>query len=79
MTKNDALPQETRFQALLRKGLSREKAAQILNAEGHGTVGEPETYDDWSDEELFAHAGTLGIEDHQGMSREELIAAIRQH
>jgi hypothetical protein len=81
MTKTDTSSLEDRFQSLLDKGLSREKAERILNAEAadQGIIGEPEVYEDWSDEELFAHAGELGIEDRKGMSRDELIAAIRQN
>lgn len=80
MTRNDLSPAEARFQSLLDRGLSREKAARIINAEGlegGPAAGEPETYEDWTDEELYQHAGELGIEDRFGMNREELIAAIR--
>lgn len=77
MTRQAPTPQEERFQSLLDRGLSREKAARIVNAEAGNTVGEPENYEDWSDEELYRHAGELGIEDRFGMGRDELIAAIR--
>lgn len=81
MTKTETSPYKDRFQTLLDKGLSREKAARILNAEAadDAIIGEPEVYEDWSDDELFARAGELEIEDRQGMSRDELIAAIRQN
>ncbi len=74
-----ATERHSRFEELLSRGLSRTKAERILNAEAEAdsTVAEPETYADWSDEELFAQAGELGIEDRAGMSRDELIAAIR--
>lgn len=74
-----ASDRQHRFQELLSRGLSREKAERVLNAEADAdsTIAEPETYADWSDEELFAHAGELGVEDRAGMNREELIAAIR--
>lgn len=70
---------QSRFQALLDRGLSREKAERLLNAEAEGDspLAEPESYADWTDEELYAHAGELGVEDRAGMSRDELIAAIR--
>lgn len=68
----------SRYQALLNRGMSRDKAQRILNAEMDGeTISEPETYDDWTDEELYVRAGELGIEDRAGMDREELIAALR--
>ena len=73
----DSAQHESRFQALLDRGLSREKAASILAAET--AIGEPETYDDWTDEELFARAESLGVEGHIDMTRAELIAALRDH
>ena len=75
----EATAEETRFQELLARGLSREKAQRIVNAEAaaESAISEPETYADWTDEELFARAGELGVEDRTGMSRDELIAAIR--
>jgi hypothetical protein len=68
---------EDRFQALLDRGISREKAARILAAETG--EGEPETYDDWSDDELVAHAEAMGVAGHISMTRAELIAALRDH
>ena len=82
MSRNDPTPAEDRFQSLLERGLSPEKAARIINAEapeGGPAAGEPESYGDWTDEELYRHAGELGIEDRFGMGRDELIAAIRAH
>ncbi|HHY49904.1 MAG TPA: Rho termination factor [Alphaproteobacteria bacterium] len=70
----DVSPEVARFQSLLTRGLSREKAARIVAGE---TQGEPETYEDWSDEELFAHAAEVGVEGSAGMTREELITALR--
>ena len=72
---NAAAPRDSRFQALLNQGMSREKAARILAAETQ--VGEPETYEDWTDEELVAHAEQMGVAGHIDMTRAELIAALR--
>ena len=73
--------EEARFLSLRVRGLSREKAQRIVNAEldGHAAAAEPEGFADWTDEELHTRASQLGIEDRLGMSREELIAAIRAH
>ena len=74
---SNAAQRDSRFQALLDQGMSREKAARILAA---GTrVGEPETYEDWSDEELAAHAEQIGVAGHLEMTRAELIVALRDH
>jgi hypothetical protein len=82
MPRPDTSPADDRFQALLDRGLSREKAERIINAEareGGPVAGEPEVYEDWTDDELYRRAGELGIEDRYGMGRDELIAAIRAH
>ena len=82
MSNKDMPEPAERFHNLLDRGLSREKAERILNAEAGkgeiGLVGEPETYDDWTEDELFDRATVMGIEDRTGMSRAELIAAIRE-
>lgn len=80
MTNHDMSAQGRRFETLLDRGLSREKAARLVNAEaadGTLSVKEPEAYEDWTDEELYRRAGELGVEDRYGMGRDELIAAIR--
>ncbi len=80
MTDNDNSAEGRRFETLLDRGMSREKAARLVNSEAaSGTLSakEPESYDDWTDEELYRHAGELGVEDRYGMGRDELIAAIR--
>lgn len=66
--------QDSRFLTLLKRGLRREKAPRTLAAPVHGD-GE-KTYADWTDDELYARAGELGVEERYGMGREELIAAI---
>lgn len=65
--------EEARIEALLARGMSREKAARIVAAEASG---EPETYEDWADDDLFGYAADLEIPDSPGMTRAELIAAL---
>lgn len=74
-----ASPEEVRFHSLRDQGLSREKAERIVTAgdEAEVIVTDPESYEDWTDDEIYAQAGALGIEDRYGMGRDELIAAIR--
>jgi hypothetical protein len=74
---NPAAARESRFHALLDRGLSPDKAARIVAAETG--IGEPEAYDDWSDEELLAHAEQMGVAGNGDMTRAELIAALRGH
>jgi len=81
-SQNGTSAEEIRYQALLERGISRENAARIVNAEAEDNgkiVGEPESYEDWTDDELYQRAGELGVEDRFGMGRDELIAAIRSH
>lgn len=81
MTKVALTERQSRFQALLNRGMSRQKASRIINAEAGATsvISEPEAYADWTDEELYVRAGELGVEDRAGMNRAELISAIRRH
>ncbi len=74
----DAQQHERRFQGLLDRGLSPEKAARLLAAQ-ETRSGEPEAYEDWTDEELVAHAEQMGVAGHLDMTRTELIAALRDH
>jgi hypothetical protein len=74
---NAAAQRDSRFHSLLARGLSPEKAARILAAETG--IGEPEAYEDWTDEELVAHAEQMGVAGHLDMTRAELIAALRDH
>jgi hypothetical protein len=80
MPTHDISPEHQRFSSLLDRGLGRNKAARLVEAEasdGASGIGEPEGYGDWTDEELYRRAGELGVEDRYGMGRDELIAAIR--
>jgi hypothetical protein len=78
MAQEHPTTETSRYQTLLDRGLSPEKAQRILNLESDGdTTSEPETYADWTDEELYVRAGELGVEDRAGMGRDELIAALR--
>jgi hypothetical protein len=43
-------------------------------------VGAPSpSYDEWSKEDLYERAKELGIEGRSGMSKDDLIAALRNH
>jgi general stress protein YciG len=74
------------YEALRRKGESKEKAARIANAaanEGRSEIGrrggKSEPYEEWSKEELNERAKELGIEGRPELSKEELIHALRNH
>ena len=70
-----ATSEDSRFESLLARGISREKAARIMSAE---TQAEPEVYEEWSDEDLFGYAAHLEVPGHEGMTRAEVIVALRE-
>lgn len=70
------------YEALRNKGYSQEKSARIANSDRHETGvkgGHASTYEDRTKKELYQQAKQLGIEGRSGMSKAELIDALRNH
>jgi hypothetical protein len=72
------------YEKLREEGESKEKAARIANAKADGTDvskkgGRAEDYEDRTKEELEERAREIGIEGRSDMSKDELIAALRNH
>ena len=83
---NPSIKNEHMYETLREEGNSKEKAARISNAaaaQGKSTVGRRggsrPSYDDWSKEDLYQRAKELGIEGRSDMSKDDLIAALRNH
>lgn len=77
---------DEKYEALRREGNSKEKAARIANAsaqEGSSKVsrrgGKAGSYDDWTVDDLRQRASELDIEGRSTMTKDELIAALRDH
>ena len=70
------------YEALRNKGYSQEKAARIANSDRHEVGvkgGEAKPYEERTKKELYQQAKELGIEGRSGMSKSQLIDALRNH
>jgi hypothetical protein len=71
---------DKQYEALRRQGAGKEKAARIANT-GRKTAarrgGKAHSYDDWSKDDLYQRAKELDIARRSGMSKGELIQALR--
>jgi hypothetical protein len=77
---------EEQYQALRRKGESKEKAARIANASANtsrsGTGrkgGKSGSYEDWTKDELVKRAAEIGIAGRSKMTKDQLVKALRDH
>jgi hypothetical protein len=73
---------DERYEALRREGASKEKAARIANTdpgEAGRRGGKADAYEEWTVDELRERAAEIGIERRSGMSKDELIDALRNH
>ncbi|GAA2890664.1 Rho termination factor N-terminal domain-containing protein [Pseudonocardia halophobica] len=83
---NSSIKNEKMYEELRDRGESKEKAARIANAsasEGKKKVsargGKSGSYDDMTKDELYERAKKVGIEGRSGMSKDELVKALRDH
>jgi hypothetical protein len=83
---NPSIKDEKTYEKLREEGASKEKAARIANAaanEGRSEVGSrggrSGSYEDWSKDDLYDKAREIGIEGRSGMTKDELIDALRNH
>jgi hypothetical protein len=77
---------EEQYQALRRKGESKEKAARIANASASSSRsatgrkgGKSGSYEDWTKDELTKRAAEIGIEGRSKMTKDDLVKALRNH
>lgn len=71
------------YEALRKKGYSKEKSARIANAQATGHSSSPThgegKYEEWTKAELYQKAQEVGIADRSKMSKQELVNALRDH
>jgi hypothetical protein len=77
---------EKTYRALRREGNSEEKSARIANAAAASSRkqvgakgGKSPSYDDWSKDDLVKRARELGLKGRSGMTKAQLISALRNH
>lgn len=83
---NSSIKSEKLYKDLRKKGDSKEKAARISNAaaaRGKSSVarkgGKSASYQDWTVPELKKRAKELGISGYSGLTKDKLIAKVRNH
>ncbi|HSJ34968.1 MAG TPA: Rho termination factor N-terminal domain-containing protein [Acidimicrobiia bacterium] len=73
---------DERYEAMRAEGMSKEKAARIANTdatEAGRRGGKADPYEEWTRDELYERAQEIGIEGRSDMTKDELIAALRNH
>jgi hypothetical protein len=74
-----SIQDDDRYEALREEGMSKEKAARIANTPPREMEekGGPGSYEDWTMEQLYDKAKDVGVDGRSGMSKRELINALR--
>lgn len=68
---------EEQYEALVKKGYSKEKSARIANTPNAGKKGgKAKPYDEWTKEELLKQASKVGIKGRSYMNKKDLIESL---
>lgn len=82
---NPSIKDADTYEALRDQGASKEKAARIANAQARGDMhpsrkgGKAPPYEEWTKDDLYGRAQEIGIDGRSGMSKDQLIKALRNH
>ena len=75
-----SIKDDEQYEALREKGMGKEKAARIANTPRHQAAlrgGKAAAYEEWTKDDLYQKAKEIGIEGRSGMTKSELINALR--
>lgn len=73
-----SIKNDDQYEALRDKGYNKQTAAKIANSDSSGQpTDRPNSYEDWSKEQLYERAKELDLEHRSDMDKPELIAALR--
>ena len=71
---------EEQYEALVKKGYSKEKSARIANTPDSGKKGgNAKPYEEWTKEELQKQAAKVGIKGRSYMNKKALIESLRNN
>jgi hypothetical protein len=76
---------DAKYEALRDKGMSKEKAARISNAQANPDMhpsekgGKQPPYEEWTKDQLYRRAQEIGVEVKSSMRKDELIDRLRNH
>ncbi len=84
-TNDPSIKDADTYEALRDQGASREKAARIANAQARDDMspsekgGKAPPYEEWTKEDLYQRAQEIDIDGRSGMSKDQLIKALRNY
>lgn len=81
-TQMRSIKDKDRYEAMRREGMSKEKAARIANTDATlagKRGGRAPGYEDLTKVELYQKARRVGIRGRWGMTKKQLISALRYH
>ena len=71
---------EEQYEALVKKGYSKEKSARIANTPDAGKKGgNAKPYEEWTKEELQKQAAKVGVKGRSYMNKKSLIDSLRDN